>query len=409
MTHAEATAFPGRGRPPGLDWLLAPCEPQRFFEDYFEQRILHLAERRADYYKPVFSAAAFEQVVHQGRTGCQLVEQGRKVEAAPGRDLAGRLAAAYRGGATVVIDRVQEAWLPLHRLLRQVEQNLRGAVSANLYLTPERSQGFAAHIDRHDTLILQIEGSKHWRLYQEEPVGAAALAEVRALIADEGTDAAGRWLGEPARELELRSGEALYIPRGVFHEAAAGARASMHVTIGWSPYAWKDLLIDLVEQAAERNPELQRSVPRLGSAGKADGRHHLDSAARGQLADHLAELPRGLDIDELLESRDRLFIHGLERLPIGAFALRPKAVSAKPAFARREGLPCYVWRDEGGCGLGFPGGSLHGPGRLESALRHIAEVDTPFHAADLPGPLADQAKRQLVERLLDDGLLESMG
>lgn len=33
------------------------------------------------------------------------------------------------------------------------------------YLTPPDSQGFAPHYDDIEAFVLQLEGKKHWRLY----------------------------------------------------------------------------------------------------------------------------------------------------------------------------------------------------------------------------------------------------
>lgn len=39
-------------------------------------------------------------------------------------------------------------------------------VGTNIYLTPANSQGFAAHYDDIEAFILQIEGRKHWKVYE---------------------------------------------------------------------------------------------------------------------------------------------------------------------------------------------------------------------------------------------------
>lgn len=39
-------------------------------------------------------------------------------------------------------------------------------VGANAYLTPPNSQGFAPHYDDIEAFVLQIEGSKNWKVYK---------------------------------------------------------------------------------------------------------------------------------------------------------------------------------------------------------------------------------------------------
>jgi len=38
-------------------------------------------------------------------------------------------------------------------------------VGSNAYLTPAGSQGFAPHYDDVEAFVLQLEGSKDWKLY----------------------------------------------------------------------------------------------------------------------------------------------------------------------------------------------------------------------------------------------------
>lgn len=41
-------------------------------------------------------------------------------------------------------------------------------VGTNVYLTPPQSQGFAPHYDDIEAFIIQLEGSKYWKLYKPE-------------------------------------------------------------------------------------------------------------------------------------------------------------------------------------------------------------------------------------------------
>ena len=43
---------------------------------------------------------------------------------------------------------------------------LESFVGTNMYLTPPGTQGFAPHYDDVEVFILQLEGKKHWRVYE---------------------------------------------------------------------------------------------------------------------------------------------------------------------------------------------------------------------------------------------------
>ena len=42
------------------------------------------------------------------------------------------------------------------------------------YLTPAGTQGFAPHYDDIEAFLLQLEGSKHWKIYQPRSAAAGA-------------------------------------------------------------------------------------------------------------------------------------------------------------------------------------------------------------------------------------------
>src|SRR5215469_8498820 len=97
---------------------------------------------------------------------------------------------------------MQHRWPPAAALCRSLEAVFHCPVHANMYLTPEGAQGFDAHFDTHEVFVLQLEGSKQWRLY----------GEPRALpLVDERFNIPRDQLG-PVREVELSAGDLLYIP-----------------------------------------------------------------------------------------------------------------------------------------------------------------------------------------------------
>src|SRR5439155_21535439 len=65
----------------------------------------------------------------------------------------------------------------------------------------------------------------------------------------------------PAREIELRAGDLLYLPRGHGHEARTGETMSIHVTLGLYAVTWADLLCLAVYQAAQSDVRFRRALP----------------------------------------------------------------------------------------------------------------------------------------------------
>ena len=71
--------------------------------------------------------------------------------------------------------------------------------------------------------MLQLEGSKAWRLYERPD-------KCRAPAADRTTEFARSELGEPLETLTLHAGDLLYLPRGVVHQASAQSLSSAQRT-----------------------------------------------------------------------------------------------------------------------------------------------------------------------------------
>ena len=74
-------------------------------------------------------------------------------------------------------------------------------VGANVYLTPPGTQGFAPHFDDVDVFLLQLEGRKHWRLYEPSEGDKLARFSSRNFTQDE--------IGEPFLETTLEAGDFL--------------------------------------------------------------------------------------------------------------------------------------------------------------------------------------------------------
>jgi mannose-6-phosphate isomerase-like protein (cupin superfamily) len=112
-----------------------------------------------------------------------------------------KVARLLADGATVVAQSLHRAIPSVARFVTDLQRELTHPVQANAYLTPPSAGGLAAHADRHDVIVLQIDGEKSWWV--------DGLGEVR-----------------------LHRGDAMYVPLGVRHRAATADTMSLHLTIG---------------------------------------------------------------------------------------------------------------------------------------------------------------------------------
>lgn len=223
-----------------------------------------------------------------------------------------RLLARFDAGATLVVSQFQDMHPPLAGFCRGLERLFLHPVQANAYLTPPGAQGFRLHYDTHDVLVLQVQGRKDWRVWEAQPVPSPTRRTpwTRDMPVP----------GEP-HALTLRPGDALYLPRGVPHEAKGQSDgASLHLTIGFLEPCWAEALRLLLDRLEPEDPSLRTAFPtwRLAEPGAAP-------ALLRAMADRLQAMaaPAALEqlslalLDSLAESRAPLPARGLLTPPPG--------------------------------------------------------------------------------------------
>jgi ribosomal protein L16 Arg81 hydroxylase len=126
-------------------------------------------------------------------------------------------------GATLSINKADELFPEVQTFAESCEEHFRIPVGVNLYAGWRTDNGFDLHWDRHDTLILQIHGRKHWTIY--EPTVEHPLND--RLLTPPPTPK-----GAPVWEGLLEEGDLLYMPRGWWHVARPLDEPTLHLTAG---------------------------------------------------------------------------------------------------------------------------------------------------------------------------------
>ena len=303
----------------------------------------------------------------------------------------------YADGATLVLQGLHRMWPPLIDFARRLGGELRQPLQVNAYLTPAASQGFATHYDTHDVFVLQIDGTKRWRIH--EPVLPDPLE--RQAWGGRADEVGATAQGPAALDVLLEPGDALYLPRGWLHSAQAQAGRSLHITIGVRALTRYALVEELLGLAAE-DQRLRASLP-----------FGMDVSDPDQVDGELTETVEALR-DWLLTAEPAAVA---ERLRERAWpAARPAPIkplaqldfaeqlSADDVIAVRDGLRWRLSADGSDhVVLHLQGRTLRFPAYCGPAVS-AALGGTPQRVGDLPG-LADDADRLvLCRRLLREGL-----
>ncbi len=223
---------------PALTQLIHPVDAVTFQQEYWGRRPLLVHRGDPSYYADMLTLDDVDRALSLTNVdleGFRVVVNGADVQAsqlaAPGRNDAvnvkvmDRVFEHYKDGSTIVLNRLEQRWEPLQRLSRELGSEMSARVQMNVYITPAVSQGFKAHYDTHDVFVVQMHGTKRWRICKP-----SYDLPLKSQPYDESLPEP-----EPDQEFDLNCGDLLYMPRGTIHWATSNNTTSVHVTIGVHP------------------------------------------------------------------------------------------------------------------------------------------------------------------------------
>ncbi|MFE9427022.1 JmjC domain-containing protein [Kitasatospora sp. NPDC006697] len=158
-------------------------------------------------------------------------------------------------GASMVLDSIEKIHPPIGTAAEALERLLGTLVQVNAYASWTEREGFGTHWDDHDVVVVQVHGSKRWKLY-----GPTRLDPTfRDVESPEEPQ------GDPVADLVLTAGDVLYVPRGWWHGVTADqGTESLHLSFGLVTHTGADLLIWLIDQLRS-HLTLRQDIPRFGS------------------------------------------------------------------------------------------------------------------------------------------------
>lgn len=304
----------------------------------------------------------------------------------------GRVLQHFSDGATIVLQALHRHWEPLSHFCRELELELTHPVQVNVYLTPPHARGLSVHYDTHDVFVLQVSGSKLWKVWGS----AMALPLAHQRRKGEFSDP-----GPPEIEVELTPGDCLYIPRGFLHAAETAASESTHMTVGILTYRWMDVMKTVMEGAADEL-FMREALP----PGFAHAPEQHESEVAEMLA-RLAEWVRELDPGATARAFADKFWAGRSPVLTGQLhqVLALESLRDESLVCRRRGATCRVKLEDGDIVVILGDRRLRMPERLTSAIYQILESPQ-FKVAELDAHLDSEGRLVLVRRLIKEGLLE---
>ncbi len=258
-----------------------------------------------------------------------------------------KLLRLFAAGSTMVLQGLHRTWAPLVEFAQGLGAELGHPVQVNGYVTPPQSRGFDDHYDVHDVFVLQVAGTKHWRVrppVHDNPLRNQPWTDHRAAVAEAAT--------HPAPiDVVLAPGDTLYVPRGWLHSATALGGATTHLTMGihtWTRYHLAEALV--AEALAELARESRWRAPlRVGvDIGNCDQvGNELE-----HVGERLAELLRNIDDYEVagrLAQTARAAQRAAPVRPLATLAAIAALTDTDRLVARPHVAPrAEPWGDDGG-------------------------------------------------------------
>ena len=148
-----------------------------------------------------------------------------------------RIEGFMRQGFSLVIQPIDRHAPALGRLCESIRAVVPERIKEGVIVTEGRHGAFRLHYDPEDLIILQVEGSKRWRI-----VGPAVANPVIGMRAPPAPDETNILFDDV-----LHAGDALYVPAGNWHRCEGGPGRSMHLSIFLTPPTAWHALCELTE------------------------------------------------------------------------------------------------------------------------------------------------------------------
>ncbi|XP_019723520.1 ribosomal oxygenase 1 [Hippocampus comes] len=250
-----------------FQWLISPIPTKAFFRETWEKKPVLVQRKNPNYYKGIFSTEEFDRILRQEdvQYGVNLdvtsyTDGKRETHNPPGRALPYTVWDFYENGCSLRMLNPQAFSSTVWNVLSILQEHFGSMAGANVYLTPPDTQGFAPHYDDIEAFVIQLEGKKHWRVYNPR-----SDDEVLPVLSSPNFNQAE--IGKPILEVVLEAGDLLYFPRGFIHQGDCLPDVhSLHITISsYQKNSWGDLLLKMVptalEIAMEEDVEFRQGLP----------------------------------------------------------------------------------------------------------------------------------------------------
>ena len=385
-----------------LSWILGRCSHENFLSEYMGKKHLLCKSDHRDRFRELLTFERLDEIL--GTAGLRfpdlLIVRSQSTigqeEYVWKDEMVDPMRAArlFAEGSTIIFNSLQDRNKALQQICSCLARQASSKTQANIYLTPPKSQGFNAHWDSHDVFILQVEGEKHWQIYDG---GEATPLPAKPF------DPESHEPGNVVDEFVLEAGDVLYIPRGVVHAGDALDQVSIHITLGLIPYTWADLVTDCLVDLSERDPSWRESLPFGFGRQEHDGYESL----KRSLLSRLADLSESIDLEGVVEARLGEIDRSTRPPSVDPLrqAIKASEVGEADILGKRVGLPSKLKRS-GDCVVLVCGErELEFPATAQRTLEAVLQGPG-ISYGDIEDELDESSRNLVVSTLIREGIVE---
>ncbi len=386
-----------------LGWLIHPHDPERFLAESWEQAPFFLTRDQPDYFASLLTLDDIDRVIttlplrdnEAGLVDASRTLQPRDYTDADGMIDAVRMYQHHADGATIILPQLHTRLERLAAFCRGMEAEFSAHFQTNIYLTPPHAKGFKSHYDNHDVFVVQVLGSKDWKIY-DTPITLPFRGQrfEKEMYKP----------GEVTQTFTLRAGDIAYVPRGVMHDAESTDETSLHITLGVIGRTWTDLLLEALPAVALKDPEFRRTLP--PGFAQPDFDRSQTQATFARLMQRIAEEATLDDVfdefvDNFVNSRTPVLrgqMDQVNRLP---------DLTLETECGARPDMILRIIEKEDGIAVRSYGHEITFPAHAAGPVK-FALANARYRVRDVPDDLDDDGKLVLVRRLVREGLVRQL-
>lgn len=264
--------------------MFEPLTAERFIEEYWPDRMLHV-EASPERAPALFGMPELRDPLSLFHTHPQDVQLVFKAD--PSRPGSfgnvflppSKAAALYQSGMTASFPDMHRSIPSLGAVTQYLEQ-LTGVMPGTVDAIGALSRpgtGFHLHFDAIDVLVVQLHGTKLWRVSPEPAVrfptgnhvaGTPLIGELRAYAPPESSQWSSDYVPPGTKSVLLKPGSMLFVPRGCWHHTEAGEDESFSISFGFRSPPLADLVLRELRRRLLAHADWRRPVSG-GSGGPA--------------------------------------------------------------------------------------------------------------------------------------------